>query len=204
MPLPDAVPKPDLSNIYHQLNNIKLGDLTNEQFDIVYGPLFLNDRSEDELRRLALIGLARQSFSPSSSGPIGESVTVYVDATSSGSKYAIFGGGNLTSSYSKDDEDVVFPEGTAWVCSGISWYGTGVSGSVNHDVWYYPAGVTPVVESKATLIVDLSSTGGNQPLFSSETGGLNDVLIDDKSTLWVEFTGTATSIRYSATFFRVR
>tara|TARA_Y100000004_G_scaffold157864_1_gene183833 strand:+ start:1062 stop:1676 length:615 start_codon:yes stop_codon:yes gene_type:complete len=204
MPLPDAVPKPAGSNIYRQLNAIKLGDLTNEQYEVLYDNIFLNDTSEDELRRLALIGLARQSFSPSSSGPIGESVTVYLDAISSGSKYAIFGGGNLMSMYSKDDEDVVFPKGSAWVCSGISWYGTGLSGSVNHDVWYYPAGVTPVVESKATLIVDLSSTGGNQPLFSSETGGLNDVLIDEDSTLWVEFTGTATSIRYSATFFRVR
>lgn len=204
MPLPDAVPKPSGSNIYHQLNSIKLGDLTNAQFDIVYNPLFLNDKSEDELRRLALIGLARQSFSPSSSGPTGESITVYCDNDSSGGKKAIFGGGSLDSFYSKDDTPVVIPAGSAWVCSGISWYGTGITGSVNHDVWYFPAGITPVVENKATLIVDLSSTGGNQPLFSSETGGLNDVLIDDQSTLWVEFTGAALEIRYSATFFRVR
>ena len=82
MPLPDAVPKPPGSNIYRQLNAIKLGDLTNEQYEVVYNNIFLNDTSEDELRRLALIGLARQSYSPSSSGPIGESVTVYLGAGS--------------------------------------------------------------------------------------------------------------------------
>tara|TARA_R100001463_G_scaffold106967_2_gene161562 strand:- start:220 stop:831 length:612 start_codon:yes stop_codon:yes gene_type:complete len=203
MPLPNAVPKPAGSNIYHQLNAIKLGDLTNEEFDIVYNPLFLNDRSEDELRRLALIGLARQSFSSSSSGPIGESITVYGKITSSGDKLAMWGGGNLGSSNAKDDEDAVFPPGTAWVCAGISFFATGLVGSVNHDVWYYPAGET-VDETKATLIVDFSSTGGNQPLFSSETGGMNDVLIDEQSTLWVEGTGNFTDSQYSATFFRVR
>ena len=171
MPLPNAKSDPAGSNVYRQLNSIKLGDLTNEQFDVVYDNVFLNDMSEDELRRLALVGAARQSFSPSSSGPIGESVTVYVDSDTSTGKVALFGGGTLDSLYSKDDSAVTIPAGSAWVCAGISWYGTGISGSVNHDVWYYPAGET-VDESKATLIVDLSSTGGNQPLFSSETGGL--------------------------------
>lgn len=204
MPLPNAKPDPAGSNVYRQLNSIKLGDLTNEQFDVVYDNVFLNDMSEDELRRLALVGAARQSFSPSSSGPIGQSVTVYADSDTSGLKVAMFGGGSLDSKYSKDDSQVIIPPGSAWVCSGISMYGTSLTGSVNHDVWYYPAGVTPVAEDKATLIVDLSSTAGNIPLFSSETGGLNDVLIDDQSTIWVEGTGTFTSIRYSATFFRVR
>ena len=70
MPLPNAKPDPAGSNVYRQLNSIKLGDLTNNQFDVVYDNVFLNDMSEDELRRLALIGAARQSFSASSSGPI--------------------------------------------------------------------------------------------------------------------------------------
>jgi len=76
MPLPDAEPKPAGSNIYHQLNSTKLGDLTNAEFAIVRDPLFLNDVSEDELRRLALIGQARQSLSASSSGPIPGSMIV--------------------------------------------------------------------------------------------------------------------------------
>ena len=140
MPLPNAKPDPAGSNVYRQLNSITLGDLTNDQFDKVYQNIFLNDMSEDELRRLALVGQARQSFSPSSSGPVGQSVTVYADSDTSGGKVALFGGGSLDSLYSKDDSAVTIPPGSAWVCSGISIYGTGVTGSVNHDVWYYPAG----------------------------------------------------------------
>ncbi len=202
MSLPFA-DKPEASSIYQDLKSLVLNDLTSNQFDEFRQRIFSEgvNGTEDEYRRLLLLGLASNKVS--TSGPVGESVTVYVDSDTSGGKVAIWGGGTL-SSKTVDDVAAVYPPGSAWVCSGISWYGTGISGSVNHDVWYYPAGVTPVVESKATLIVDLSSTGGNQPLFSSETGGLNDVLIDEDSTLWVEFTGTATEIRYSATFFRVR
>ena len=202
MSLPFA-DKPEASSIYQDLKSLVLSDLTAVQFDELRDRIFSEgvNGTEDEYRRLLLLGLA--SSKVSTSGPVCESVTVYVDNDTSGVKTAIFGGGSLDSKYSKDDTDVIFPANSAWVCSGISMYGTGISGSVNHDVWYYPAGETPV-ESKATLIVDFSSTGGNQPLFSSETGGLNDVLIDGDSTLWVEFTGTATNIRYSATFFRVR
>ncbi len=207
MPLPDAKPKPEGSNIYHQLNAIKLGDLTNAQYDIVYDPLFLNDKSEDELRRLALIGLARQSFSPSSAGPVGSSITVYADITSSGQKVAMWGGGTLDSTNSATDDDAVFPPGTVWLCSGGSWYTSSISGSVNHDVWLAPSSMSPVVESKSTLIVDLSSTGGNQPLFSSETGGLGNIYVDDDTTIYCEGTGTIVAggdIRYSMHFVRVR
>ena len=55
MPLPDAEPTPNKANIYDQLSNIKLGDLTLTQFDILRNPLFLNGQSEDVLRRLKLI-----------------------------------------------------------------------------------------------------------------------------------------------------
>ena len=48
MPLPNAKPDPAGSNVYRQLNSIKLGDLTNNQFDVVYDNVFLNDMSEDE------------------------------------------------------------------------------------------------------------------------------------------------------------
>jgi hypothetical protein len=82
MPLPNAKPEPAGSNVYRQLNSIKLGDLTNEQFDKVYQNVFLNDMSEDELRRLALVGAARQSLSASSSGPIpGTQKMIEIDTT---------------------------------------------------------------------------------------------------------------------------
>ena len=207
MPLPDAVPKPPGSNIYHQLNAIKLGELTNEQFDIVYNPLFLNDRSEDELRRLALIGLARQSFSPSSSGPIGQSITVRGILTVSGQKVAMFGGGTLDSIDMSTGDDAVFPPGSAWICAGGSFYTSSISGSFNHDVWLAPSNIRPMVERDSTLIVDLSSTGGNQPLYSSETGGVNDIFVDSDTTIFTEGTGTISGggdVAYQMTFFRVR
>jgi len=85
MPLPDAVPKPAGSNIYRQLSDKKLGELTNEEYEVVYNNIFLNDTSEDELRRLALIGLARQSLSASSSGPLVNSgkVATYLQSDAS-------------------------------------------------------------------------------------------------------------------------
>ena len=76
MPLPNAKPDPAGSHVNRQLNSIKLGDLTNAQFDVVYDNVYLNDMSEDELRRLALVGAARQSFSASSSGPIPGNVII--------------------------------------------------------------------------------------------------------------------------------
>ena len=94
MPLPDAVPKPAGSNIYRQLSDKKLGELTNAEYEVVYEKIFLNDTSEDELRRLALIGLARQSFSASSSGPIGQTQILNAITTSTGNKEAVWGGGS--------------------------------------------------------------------------------------------------------------
>jgi hypothetical protein len=119
----------------------------------------------------------------------------------------MWGGGTLESTNAKDDEDAVFPKGTAWLCSGGSWYTSSISGSVNHDVWLAPSSMSPVVEAKATLIVDLSSTGGNQPLFSSETGGLGNIYVDDDTTIYCEGTGTIVAggdIQYSMHFVRVR
>tara|TARA_R100000329_G_scaffold144426_2_gene129166 strand:+ start:1059 stop:1667 length:609 start_codon:yes stop_codon:yes gene_type:complete len=202
MPLPDAVPKPEGSNIYHQLNAIKLGDLTNEQYAIVYDPLFLNDRSEDELRRLALIGLARQSFSASSSGPIGETVVLNAITTVSGNKEAIWGGGTLDS-YDINGNAVAFPKGSVWQLAGASIYGTGFAGNVNHDIWIYPSTETTMVESKATLLTDVTSTAGNIPIIANETA-FPTVFIDDTVNLWIETTGTFTNTQWSLTFSRVR
>lgn len=202
MPLPDAAPKPAGSNIYRQLNAIKLGDLTNEQYDILYNNIFLNDTSEDELRRLALLGQARQSFSPSSSGPIGQTQVVNVAVQSSGDQLAVWGGGTLNASDIAGD-DVVFPKGTVWQLMGASIYGSGFSGSVNHDIWLYPASETTLTESKATLLVDVSNTAGNIPIIANENA-FADVYIDDTVNIWVESTGTFTKVDWSLTFARVR
>jgi len=202
MPLPEAVPKPPGSNIYRQLNSIKLGDLTNEQYEVVYKNIFLNDTSEDELRRLSLVGAARQSFSPSSSGPIGETQVVNVTITSSGTQLAAWGGGTLNGVDIAGD-DVVFPKGSVWQLMGASIYGSGFSGSVNHDIWLYPASESSLTESKATLLTDVSNTAGNIPIIANENA-FTTTFIDDTVKIWVESTGTFTKVDWSLTFARVR
>lgn len=68
MPLPDATPSPDQSNVYEQLRTIKASDLTRTQLDVIRDPLFLDSASEDVLRRILLIGMATDQLS--TSGPI--------------------------------------------------------------------------------------------------------------------------------------
>jgi len=85
MPLPDAEPTPNKANIYDQLSNIKLGDLTLTQFDILRNPLFLNGQSEDVLRRLKLI-YEISNFYPSGAPLPGTFTIESVSATTNGSQ----------------------------------------------------------------------------------------------------------------------
>ena len=75
MPLPFA-PPPSQSKVYADLKNIKLTDLTADQFDTLKGALFAQgvDGAEDEMRRLDLLG--QVSNQTSSSGPIPGTATV--------------------------------------------------------------------------------------------------------------------------------
>ncbi len=160
MPLPDAVPKPPGSNIYRQLSDKKLGELTNQEYEVVYNNIFLNDTSEDELRRLALIGLARQSLGGSSSGPIsgkGDVIT-YTQASSSV-------GGTVRP-----------PDGEVWQIIGIS-----VSNSVS------PTGSSTYslyLSSKDMVTAEPQKPDSSNDLFYSSTssGSTNipwEVLIED-------------------------
>ena len=189
MPLPDAVPKPPGSNIYHQLNAFKLGELTNEQLAIVRDPLFLNDRSEDELRRLALIGQARQSLSVSSSGPIpGTGYVTDLDQTD----------GNIIT--------ILEPgPGEVWAVVGGSVTGTSVSGTVCYHL--LTANKSDAISgstdrSKATLIVEVCGTAGQVPLNESVPYG--EVYIDENMCLYAQATGTFTSIAWKISLIRVR
>jgi len=65
MPLPDAEPTPNKANIYEQFSNITAQNFTRENLDVVLNPLFLNNLSEDVLRRIKLIGETTGSLSSS-------------------------------------------------------------------------------------------------------------------------------------------
>lgn len=69
MPLPYAPPPKD-SKVYRDLKNLKISDVTADQMDTLKGELFAQgvDGSEDEMRRLNLLG--RVSNQASTSGPI--------------------------------------------------------------------------------------------------------------------------------------
>lgn len=69
MPLPFA-PPPSESKLYSDLKNLKLSEVTADQFDSLKTALFAQgvDSSEDEMRRLNLVGQA--SNQQSASGPM--------------------------------------------------------------------------------------------------------------------------------------
>ena len=86
MPLPFA-PPPKESKVYTDLKNLKITGVTADQMDTLKGELYAQgvDGSEDEMRRLKLLG--EVSNQQSSSGPIpgtGE-VAEVTDTTGSGS-----------------------------------------------------------------------------------------------------------------------
>ena len=67
MPLPDT-PDPEKSNVYRQLSSESIQTADVDNFDIVRFPVKLDPASEDELRRINLVGQAANLSS--SSGPI--------------------------------------------------------------------------------------------------------------------------------------
>ena len=187
MPLPNAKPDPAGSNVYRQLNSIKLGDLTNEQFDKVYQNVFLNDMSEDELRRLALVGAARQSFSASSSGPIPEtSVTAFIEATNSGTRYNIFQPN----------------QGEVWLLGPCSFQVGGGSGSVSVEQWLY-AGDNIDGTTRRVLVGNSSSSSSSYSTIYE--GGPNmPIHVDSNGYVAVEATGTFTTVSFFLHLIRVR
>lgn len=190
MPLPDAVPKPPGSNIYTQLNAIKLGDLTNEELGIVRDPLFLNDQSEDELRRLAILGQARQSLSVSSSGPIpGTGKVINVTQSSNNVVTALLEPG----------------PGEIWQVTGGSITGTGISGTVCYHL--LTANQSDAISggtsrAQAVLNVEICGTPGQLPLQESTPFG--QIYVDENMGVYGQASGTFTTINWKISVIRVR
>lgn len=82
MPLPDS-PDPKNSNLYKQLSSEQLSSASVTNFRTVIDPVYLDSSSEDELRRINLLGQATNL--QSQSGPIGPGEIVKItDDTGSG------------------------------------------------------------------------------------------------------------------------
>lgn len=73
MPLENA-PDPETSNLYRQLSSEQLSTASKTNFDTAQDPVFLDSSSEDELRRINLVGQA--SNMQSQSGPIANTAQV--------------------------------------------------------------------------------------------------------------------------------
>ena len=188
MSLPFAGP-PEEYQIYTDLKGVVLADLTADQFDQLRERLFSEgvNGTEDEYRRLVLLGQAGQKLS--SSGPIpGTGIVTDLDQT--------------------DQNIIVIKEpakGEVWMVTGGSCTGTGISGSVCYHL--LTANQSDNIEgstdrSKATLQVEVCNTAGQQPL--NETVPFGPVIIDENVGLYAQATGTFTNIAWKITMFRVR
>lgn len=188
MSLPFA-DKPEASSIYQDLKSLVLSDLTPDQFDELRNRIFSEgvNGTEDEFRRLVLLGQASQKIS--SSGPIA-------------------GTGLVTDLDQTDQNIIVIKEpakGEVWMVTGGSCTGTGVSGTVCYHLM--TANQSDSIDgstdrSKATLQVEVCGTAGQIPL--NETVPYGAVIIDENVGLYAQATGTFTSIAWKITMFRVR
>ena len=87
MPLPDT-PNPEKSNIYRQLSSEDIQSADIDNFDVVRFPINLDASSEDELRRINLVGQAANL--QSQSGPIPGTMKIERTNTSSAQTIKIF------------------------------------------------------------------------------------------------------------------
>ena len=89
MPLPYAPPPKD-SKVYRDLKNLKISEVTSDQMDTLKNQLYAQgiDGSEDEMRRLILLGAASQSASLS--GPIPGTFQVVETSLTAPTTYSMF------------------------------------------------------------------------------------------------------------------
>lgn len=204
MPLPDA-PKPITSNLYRQLNSDRIEDLSPKKFAVVRNPVFTNDVSEDELRRINVAGQAAGQVS--GSGPLVNSLIVAktIEQTSTGN-IEIFAPGQDPS----DNESIQDYDGTAiqtdqqylygvWKLLGLSTVQTGSSWVGNFKVYISVGG------SKVYL-TDLNNSAGTAPIWT-EANGSQNAFVSGNSVLGCQVStvsGTLTKFELSALLIRVR
>ena len=168
MTLPFAV-TPEDSDIYQDLKGVQLADLTADQFDQLRSRIFAEgvNGTEDEYRRLLLLGQASQKIS--SSGPIaGTSQVIETD---------------YGSSYTPDDGayyNVLTPaKGEVYELGGMFVYSaTGLTG--------YDVALKDTVNNTRIIIAD----GGSGDVFDN---GFSPFYFDENTILQVNPKGTLSS-----------
>jgi hypothetical protein len=165
MPLPYA-PPPKESKVYTDLKNLKITGVTADQLDTLKGELYAQgvDGSEDEMRRLKLLG--EVSNQQSSSGPIPGSMQV-ISVTYDANQYY----------------DIFTPsKGEVWkVVAAYIGTATGFTSGI--------LAVLDVPNNIRIYVGDWGSGGGDL----QDHGFITDLLIDENCTLQLYPYGTLSS-----------
>ena len=182
MPLPFA-PKPDESKVYQSLKSVLLDEVTPTQLDHLRSEVFAQgtDGTEDEFRRLVLLGAA--ALASSSSGPIpGTGITYYKQQTSTGSRGTLFN-----------------PDEGCWQVGPVSFQLSNNTGSVAVQAWIEADDDTST--NRRVLWADASTSSTS---YATLHENLAPVYIDANTTVKVEFTGTADAVNFYMYAIRVR
>jgi len=186
MPLPFA-PPPDESRVYDSLKSILLSDVTPDQLDSLRSTVFAQgtDGTEDEFRRLLLLGLASQQLSIS--GPIPNTGKIFT-GTISGS-----GIGNITT--------VIEPnEGEVWVFQGAEGlWNTSPGASITFGMY-----IENTEQSLDCIIETYASTSTNPSIFDSDAQMSLFITYPNKLSFTVSSMGSAASCVVSSYAVRVR
>lgn len=167
MPLPDAG-NPEKTNIYAQLSSQQIDSLTRATLNKVRTPVYLDASSEDELRRIDLIGQA--TGTTSSSGPIEVVMKGPIDMTLNGFHAITREDMGIT-----DDDNGVFEFNSVYCqCTQSS-----PSSTFYLRAYYYDATLT------------MPSPGAAEFVYSSTTGSFIEWSIDSQTTnsrpIYVQF-----------------
>ena len=190
MPLPYAPPPQD-SKVYRDLKNLKISGVTADQIDTLKEALYAQgtDGSEDEMRRLNLLGQASNQQSTSGAIPATVQVTKTV-ASVSGSKYAAF----------------TPPSGTVWQIGPASFQLSGATGSVTCECWLY--GPWPEYTggdgTSVRVLVSNASSSSSSYQTMNEGSPYFPLYIDENSSIKFEATGTFTTVQFYMHAVRVR
>jgi hypothetical protein len=185
MPLPDAPPT-DQSRVYREFASKTAlpgasGSITADLLDNFKNSLYLDEFSEDELRRLLLIQMATGAGSVS--GPMPNTFKIEIGTTSSS--------GSIVTAFTPN-------AGEVWqIVGSISGSGSGTSGTITLEVKLYDIANS----RRAEWISTATTTGKDTPL--TETTH-NPVYIDENCRIEVEATGTFTTYNFSIPMVRVR
>lgn len=186
MPLPDAPPT-DQSRVYREFASKTAlpgatGAITADLIDNFKNSLFLDEFSEDELRRLLLLQMVTGTGSVSGPMPNTSQIIAFDQDTAS-SYYTVFTPG----------------VGEVWQFIGASVGGiSGLSGTITHEIDLYNSSTTDRL-----LLIDYGATSSSDyPIF--ETNTQNPTFVGYPLSMRVRSEGTFTNIAYNFGFVRVR